>query len=314
MNDAKLPYKVACEGSTAIIRFSTSLAQVDLETGAFSLHPLGSVELIGLFDRRVLMLDGGPNPRLVVFDTTRGEFTSELPSRPARVPLLACCGVEVLGLGSRMTATMPGPLLGSPVEIVRSGCGAFAWLEVAPGSDDDVGIFSVERLETQFQPWPHPVLALVEKSVVDDEYDETPRALGKVPSGPFRFLYGAFVCQGDAAHPLGATPLAAAFDAAAAVLTTIDDRFLRRYRLDDRGEPTLEQAWALAPLLAHLDPRPLIGPEDDADEVMGVAGTVDALIHMSRAELEELLPQLDPELLAAQAKQVKLSFTLDRAS
>lgn len=282
------PLQVAVAGSTAVVRFPGAIARIDVRTGEFSTHPLADAGLLALVEGRALFQDG---VHLVVFDTNKNEFATSAPSIPRRVVVGACCGISVLDTDTRMVATMPGPLASSAFDVVTSACGRYGWLEIGPQLDD-VGVFSIERLESVFQPWPHPKLGRPE--LADDPgegHDDVARSLACLPGGSFRCLYGAHVLQDAMAHPLPTTPLAAAFDADGDQLIAVDASELRCYVLGVEGKPELERCWSLGSLEAHLSARDLAlaGTGLDEGRLMGVVGTIGALAALTPHQLQTRL-------------------------
>lgn len=282
------PLQVAVAGSSVVVRFPCAIARVNLQSGAFSTHPLGDAGLVAIVDGRALFTDGA---HLVVFDMNEGEFTLEAPSLPRHVVVGACCGIAVLDTDTRMVATMPGPQASSPFGVVISGCGQYGWLELSPQLDD-VGIFSVERLERVFQPWPHPSVGRPgDTEDLGEGHDDVARAVARLPDGSFRCVYGEHLLQDRTAHRLLSAPLAAAFDAMGDQLVTVDAAELRCYRLGVDANPSLKMRWSLKPLETHLSAcyLRLEGSGLDEGSLMGAVGTVGALASLTPSELEERL-------------------------
>jgi hypothetical protein len=298
------PLQVALAGSTAVVRFPGAIARIDVRTGEFSTHPIADAALLAIVEGRALFRDG---VQIVVFDTNNNDFAAYAPSIPRRVVVGACCGISVLDTDTRMVATMPGPLASAAFDVVTSACGRYGWLEIAP-QQDDVGVFSIERLESVVQPWPHPKLGRPALNGDPGEgHDDVARALVRLPGGAFRCLYGEYVLDAAAAHRLPTTPLAGAFDAGGDELTTVDASELRCYALGVEGHPELKCVWSLRALVPHLSARALDLEASGLDEgrLMGVAGTMGALAALTPEELtSRLLLESDPSLHAAFAQLI----------
>lgn len=299
------PFGVVLEGDTAVVRYHSALARIDLATGDFSTHAVGEAALVRLRDGKALLARGS---RLVVFDARRDAFTLDAPRLPARVVLGACCGVSILDTRTRKVALLPGPLASSGFDVALSACGDYGWIDLAPRRDD-VGVFSAARLERVFQPWPHAKLGRpAVKSASSEGHDGSPRAL-VARGGGFRLLYGRHVLDGPRAWPLKRMPGVAAFDVRGERLVTLDESALTLYTLDALGKPTVAREWSCAALTTHLAPAlPLEEAGVDRGSFMPSVGTTARLISLSAVELAERLyldasdaPRLEPVLQAARA-------------
>lgn len=276
------PFSVLLEGNTAVVRYHSALARIDLATGALSVHPVGEAGLVRLRGGKALLVRGS---RLVVFDTRADAFTLAKPPLPARVVLGACCGVSILDTRTRKVALLPGPLASSGFDVSVSACGNYGWMHLAPAMDD-VGVFSVERLESVFQPWPHAKLRRPTiKGELGEGHDDTPRALVARGRG-FRLLYGRHVIDGPRAWALASKPNVAAFDARGDQLVTLDETALTLHALDGAGKPTVVKRWACDGLTAHLAPTL---PGADLASLMPSVGTAARLAGLRPEELAERL-------------------------
>ena len=300
------PFSVLLERDTAIVRYYSAIARIDLVTGDFSTHDVGEARLVRLLDGKALLARGS---RLVVFDARRDSFTLDAPELPARLVLDACCGVTILDTRTRRLAVMPGPLASSGFDVTLSACGDYGWLDLEPRKDD-MGIFSASRLERIFQPWPHRKLKRPAVKLASEEgHDGTPRALVALEGGGFRLLYGRHVLDGPRAWALNGMPIVAAFDARAERLLTLDETALTLHTLGPTGEPTIARRWSCDALSAHLaPPLPLKEAGVDPGSLMANVGTTARLAGLSSEQLTSLLylgphdaPRLEPVLEAARA-------------
>jgi hypothetical protein len=245
--------------------------------------------------------------RLVVFDTRTDTFTVEPPELPRHLVLGACCGIEILDTQTRQVTTMPGPLASSGFDVTVSSCGRFGWIDLLPEADD-IGIFSIERQERVFQPWPHPTLGMpTSRGSVGEGHDDVVRALAACDDGTFRILYGRHVLDAAHAHALDREPRVAAFDPTGERLVTLDDQALEVHTLDANARPRLVTRWSCAALTDHLAPAlPVVEAGLELGELMATVGTTRALTRLRADELADRLhletdavPQLESLIRAA---------------
>jgi hypothetical protein len=309
------PFEVRVVDDLALVRFPTALAQIDLSDGRFWVQPFADAGFARIDQREAVFCDG---LRLHVLDLKRREFTVEPEALPLRVILGACCGVEILDTEKRMTALLPGPLASSGFDFAVSPCGRYGWLDMVPRADE-VGVFSIERLERVFKVWPHPTLGTPAGGKNFGEgHDGTPRALARFGES-FRVAYGRHVISGKRAHELPETPRAMSFDTTATRLATADEKHLTLYALSSTGAPKPSVRWSLAPLHAHLrmDAFDLTGLGADAVALSNAVGTVATLAALTPRLLgERLYSEPTPEALkriVSHAKHLKLATHLTRA-
>ena len=306
------PLSVVIEGDTAVVRFPFAIGCVDLESGAFTTHPIADSNLVALIDGQAWFTW---DAHLVVFDTRARTFTLRPRKVPRRFVVGACCGIFVLDTRTRKLATMAGPLASSGHDVAVSACGKYGWMSVFPRADE-VGIFSIERLARLFQLWPHPELGTPgRKRDLMEGHDLTVRALARAKTGAFRLLYGARLVHGRHSSELDRKPEAAAFDATSDRLVTLSDGELHLHRVDVRARPRRVARWSLEPMLEHVAPTALGLPAEQLLDVMRVAGTVRELGQLDEQSLRDGLylsederPELGPILSAARALEPKATL------
>lgn len=302
---------VVVEGRMAVMRFPFAIGCVDLESGAFTTHGVADANLVSLVGGRAWFTW---DAHLVVFDTRTRRFRLSARRAPRRMVVGACCGVFVLDTRSRKVATMPGPLASSGHDVAVSACGRYGWMYVFPRADE-VGVFSIERLERVHQPWPHPELGFPgRKRDLREGHDLTVRALARTKTGTFRLLYGNELLQGRHAGRLERAPEAAAFDAQSDRLVTLQRGELHVHRVDGRAQPKRVARWSLEPMLEQLAPAGLM-PTAQLRDVMRAAGTVGELAQLDVAALRERLylgedEQPDLAGIISAAKAMKPNDTL----
>ncbi len=306
------PLALVVEGRTAVLRFPYAIGCIDLESGAFTTHPIADSNLVALTDGQAIFTW---NAQLVVFDTRTRKFTLRPRIVPKRVVVGACCGVFVLDTRSRKVATMPGPLASSGHDVAVSACGRFGWMYCFPRADE-VGVFSIDALERVHQPWPHPEVGMPgRKRDLREGHDLTVRALARTKKGTFRLLYGEHVLHGKHAGRLERAPEAAAFDAKSDRLVTLNDGELEVHRVDVRARLERLARWSLEPMIEQVAPAKLTRDPELLLSVMQVAGTVGELAKLDEQSLREQLylaeeaqPDLAGIISAARAIEVRSSL------
>lgn len=312
-DDSTKPLSVALGGDTVVLHLAHTVVQIDLESGMFSMVPIGFAQLVRLAKEQAIYQLDGDTGSLAVYDLRARRFVEAANELPKRFVRGACCGVEIWNVADRSYAIMPAKDLGSSAEVTLSGCGDYGWLELAP-SIDDVGIFSINDARPVFQPWPHEVLERCPPSVVDETSDSTVRALGHTTSGDFCFFYGSWLCTPGGL--LEVTDVrAAGFDAQAKHFACVGERTLRVLSLATGNW----RRWSLEALFEHLQANSLLeGIDLTEEQLMGTVGTVSALAAMTPETLTEQLLERSREApteaqlstLIGRARQVPLRWRL----
>lgn len=306
-------HEVRLSGDVALVRFQEALVQLDLTTGDFTARQFAGASCVHIDEHEAAFCDGA---RLSVLDLETRQFVLDPRSMPARVPLGACCGLEVLDTRSRTTALLPGPSASSGFSFATSPCGSFVWLDILP-EHDDLGVYSLEHMDRAYQVWPHASLGTPRTEERSSEgHDETARALVRWGEG-FRFTYGRHVLDGSRAFELERVPHAACFDRSGTHLATVDDEYLTLHALAADGPPQRSSRWSLAPLRAHLtlDELDLNGLECDPETLLATVGTVGELsvctVDVLRAQLytEESDERLQRLIDEARAKHLPSTLT-----
>ncbi len=311
-DDPIKPISVALSGTTVLLHLAHTVVQVSLESGAFSVTPVGFAQLVRMErDHAIFQLD--QEASLAVYDLHEQRFVVKPRALPRHMVRQVCCGVELWNVAERTFAIMPNGGIDAE-EVTISGCGDYGWLTLAP-EEDDLGVFSITEARSVFQPWPHPVIER-RRAGGDVKDDLEVRALGRTSLGEFIFFYCGWLCT--SAEMFEVTDVrAAGFDDRAERFVCVGERALRVLNLAT-GE---WNCWSLDVLFAHLQGSTLLeGIDLDERTLMGTVGSVSALAAMSSATLAEQFRErsldapTERELrtLIGRAQQIPLQWRLHR--